>query len=319
MERHYAAYGLQLASSFALPGTPAATTSTDQLPLLGLTLLEPMELEEAWSGPAGAPEWRGRQSDGFDLMIERGKDGDLLFSYGNRARYRLDAGMTQLECAPSQSGLDWLRVLIAKVLPSISVMRGYEALHSAVVEFPDGVVAIMGPSGAGKSTLALELLRRGRRLFADDQLTLGRAGEDIRGYPGTPHMNLAESLPGGSEIDLQTLGTTLARFGGERWFAVSNTSQTPRPVAALCLLERNTGRQLDLQAVRPSPLLLAPYMLGLSIDAERQRTRFDLYADLVESAALVRLTAGSDAPERLADLIEHAVERGTGLVAGAGP
>ena len=65
--------------------------------------------------------------------------------------------MSRLDCAPCDSGLDWQRALISKVIPSISVMLGYEALHAATVESPQGVVAIMAPSGAGKSTLALEL------------------------------------------------------------------------------------------------------------------------------------------------------------------
>ena len=54
-------------------------------------------------------------------------------------------------------------------------MLGHEALHAAALDSPDGVVAIMAPSGAGKSTLALELLRQGWPLFADDVLTLSTA------------------------------------------------------------------------------------------------------------------------------------------------
>jgi hypothetical protein len=313
METRYAAYGLRIASSFPLPGTEPATDGSDELPVLTLDLQEPSELERSWSGPIGPPEWRGRQGDGIELVIDRGRDGDLVFTYGERARFRLNAGMTLLDCAPRQSGVDWLRVLIGKVLPSISVMRGYEALHAAVIDFPAGVAAIMGPSGAGKSTLTLELLRRGRGLFADDQLTLGRADGALLGYPGTAHMNIAQSLPG--VIDPEALGTTLAELAGERWFAASRACREPRPVAMLCLLERATTLALDVSALSPSPLLLAPFMLGLSTDAERQRSRFDLYADLMESAALVRLTGGlQHGPEQLADLVERAIASGPEMV-----
>ena len=108
----------------------------------------------------------------------------------------LDPGMRRLDCAPVQPGLAWQRALVTEVLPAISVMRGDEALHAAAVDSPDGVVAIMAPSGAGKSTLAVELLRRGRPLFADDVLILEQIEGAVRAHPGSPHMNLAESLPG---------------------------------------------------------------------------------------------------------------------------
>ena len=44
--------------------------------------------------------------------------------------------------------------------------------HGALVEI-DGVgVLLMGPSGVGKSECALELVRRGHRLVADDAVEI---------------------------------------------------------------------------------------------------------------------------------------------------
>jgi hypothetical protein len=266
MHTTYVAYGLQLRSSFPLPGmTPSVA---EMLPSLALGLATPEELDTAWSGPDGPPVWRGRLGDGCDLTIEQGRAGDLLFAYGDRARFRLDATKTTLDCAPSQDGLHWQQALIGKVLPSISVMRGYEALHAGVVDSPEGVVAIAGPSGSGKSTLAIELLRRGW-------------------------------------------------LAGERWLAAQTTTKHPRPVRMVCLLERGPSLALETHTLPSNPLPLAPYMLGLSSDAERQRSRFCLYADLMESATLVRLTAGFEhRPEQLADLVEQALARRPELIAG---
>ena len=306
MDTSYVAFGLGLRSSFPLPGMVSG--EAEELPSLELELRTPEELERAWSGPDGPPIWRGRLGDGCDLTIEQGIAEDLLFAYGDRARFRLDAGCQSLICAPSQTGLDWQRALIGKVLLNISVMRGYEALHAGVVDSPDGVVAIAGPSGSGKSTLAIELLRRGWPLFADDVLTLDHADGEVRAHPGTPHMNLAESLPDG--IEPQALGTTLGILAGERWLAARTTTNHPRPVCMVCLLERGPSLPLEIQTLPSNPLQLAPYMLGLSIAAERQRSRFWLYADLMESATLVRLTAGCEhRPEQLADLLEGALAR----------
>jgi hypothetical protein len=313
MQTRYVAYGLELRSSFPLPGMTPSTA--EGLPFLALELTTPEELETAWSAPDGPPVWRGRLGDGCDLTIEQGTAEDLLFAYGERARFRLDAAKTTLDCAPSQDGLHWQQALIGKVLPIVSVMRGYEALHAGVVDSPEGVVAIMGPSGSGKSTLAIELLRRGWPLFADDVLTLDRTGGAVRAHPGTPHMNLAESLP--DAIDPQTLGTTLGILAGERWLAAHTTTKHPRPVRMLCLLERGPSLPLETHTLTSNPLLLAPYMLGLSADAERERSRFCLYADLMESATLVRLTASLEhRPEQLADLIEQALARRPELIVG---
>jgi hypothetical protein len=321
MTMRYVAFGLELQASFSLPGMVSDEVEGEKLPLLELELTTPEELQKAWSGADGPPEWRGRLGDGLDLAIERGTAGDLLFSYGagapsphDRARFRLRPDMGRLDCAPAQLGLDWQRTLITKVLSSISVMRGYEALHAAAVDSPDGVVAIMAPSGAGKSTLAIELLRRDRTLFADDVLILERTEGAVRAHPGTPHMNLAESLPG--NIDPQTLGSTLGMLAGERWLATHTTATQPRPVRMLCLLERGPGLPLETHILPVNPLPLAPYMLGLSTDAERQGNRFGLYADLMESATLVRLTAGLEhRPEQLADLLEQTLVRRPELVA----
>jgi hypothetical protein len=315
MEIFYAAYGLRLVSSFALPGMPPASGESCS-PSLALGLVTATDLERAWSGASGPPEWRGRQGDGRDLVIERGSAGDLLFTYGELARFRLHPQMRRLDCAPLDSGLDWQRVLIGKVIPSISVMLGYEGLHAAAVDSPDGVVAIMAQSGSGKSTLALELLSRGWSLFADDVLTLSEAGGAVRAHPGTPHMNLAEHLP--DAIHPQTLGETLGILAGERWMAAGNATSETRPVRMLCLLERRPAQTLGIDTLPPNPLLLAPYMLGLASNPERRRSRFCLYADLIASATLVRLGAGLEHPPgRLADLLEQSLAHPTEPVAGA--
>ena len=313
MATHHAAYGLHLVCSFALPGMPGAPAQ-DGLPELALTLREPAELDRVWSGAASPPQWRGRLGDGLDLVLECGAAGDLLFSYGDRARFRLAADMLQLDCAPAHPGLDWQRALIGKVLPAISVMRGYEALHAAAVDSPQGVVAIMAPSGSGKSTLAIELLGRGWPLFADDVLVLEDADGTVRAHPGTPHMNVAEH-PSNS-FDPQTLGDTLGILAGERWLAVANTTSSTRPVRMLCLLERGSGLITETHAFGENPLPLAPYMLGLSEDAERQRNRFGLYADLIESTPLVRVSAEAELePRQLADIVEDALAHQSALSA----
>jgi hypothetical protein len=310
MEPLCAAHGLRLSSTFELPGMRPATHESMALPELAIARVEPAELERAWRGSSGPAEWRGLLGDGRELTIERGVSGDVLFSYGEEARFHLDARMRRLDCAAVGHGLGWQRALIGKVIPAISVMRGYEGLHAAAVESPDGVVAIMGPSGAGKSTLALELMRRGWPLFADDVLVLSHAYGVVSAHPAGPHMSVAQSLPG--ELDAEALGSTIAALDGELWLAASASTPAAerRPVAMLCVLERGPGLSLELEALAPTPLPLSPYVVGLSSNPKRQRSRSSMFADLLGAATLVRVSADlDDSPAELAELLELGLAR----------
>jgi hypothetical protein len=305
IEMDYVAYGLDLRSSFPLPGLVPRTGA--DLPSLRLDLLTSSELETAWSGADGPATWHGLLGDGLLLSAARGAAGDLLFAYGDRARFHLDPSMRLLACHPSRAGLDWQRVLLTKVLSCVSMMRGYEALHACAVDSPSGAVVIAGPGGAGKSTLALELMQRGWPLLADDVLALAAAEPgSVRAYPGTPHMNLVDG-PSEAAAPPET-ARTLGVLAGERWIAARAPASEPRPLHAIFLLERSAGLPLAAHRLSPHPLPLAPYMLGLFDDAERARRRFALYADVASTTPLMRLT--SDTADRLtdvADLIERAV------------
>jgi hypothetical protein len=241
------------------------------------------------------------------FAIERGREGDLLFRYGTRARFHLDARCRRIGCVPGDpAGAAWRRMLLTRVLPNVSIAHGYEALHASAVLTDHGVVAIAAPSGTGKSTLALELVRRGWPLFADDTVVLGRRDDAIEAHPAAPFINLPAAAG-----NVRSLGTDLGLVDGERWVAVADPADTPAEVAAIVLLERKPGKLLGARPMGVSPLALAPFMLGLPDDEGRDSARFALYADLVERTQLLRLTAG--AAHRPADLAET-LERTLGLV-----
>jgi hypothetical protein len=310
---NYHAHGLRLESTFPLPGM--ACQDAEGLPSLSLRLLRPEALARRWRAPNWPVAWRGRLGDGLELSIQFGEDGDTLFRYGERACFLLDASMKELICAPSEAGLHWQRTLIGKVLPSVSLLRGHEALHAAALQCPEGVVAIAAPSGTGKSTLALELLLRGWQLFTDDLLTLQSEQGTVLGQPGSPHMNIAPELP--DALDPQLLGQTLGFLSGERWLAVHNSARDPRPIRMICLMERRPGLALQARTLPPSPLPLAPYMLSLPGDADRERRRFCLYADLMQSTTLVHLTAGAEhRPAEIAETLQQALTRSDRSLAG---
>jgi hypothetical protein len=306
MDKGYSAFGLALQSPFALPGmTPGESAVPSRIEL---ALEAPAELERAWSGSRPARPWHGRLGDGHVLTIERGVEDDLLFGYSGGARFRLDADRTRLGCAPeSRDALAWQRVLVSRILPNVSLACGREGLHAAAVETPAGVVAIAAPSGSGKSTLAVELIRRGARPFTDDFLVLDRADGSICAHPGSPHLNLDRDAA--AAFQREGMGAVLASFAGERWLEVAAAPSRPLRVAAIALLQREPELSLGAKALAPSPLPLAPYMLGLPDDEPgREPKRFALYSDLVETTAVLRLTAGiDDLPAAIADALERAL------------
>jgi hypothetical protein len=303
MMRTYVAHGLVVHSAFALAGmTPDCD---ERLPSLALELTTGTMLQGLWSGSADDPLWRGRLGDGSDLVVERGSGGDLLFTHGESARHRLDPLGLTLHCAPQEEGLGWQRALLTKIIPVISLLRGYEALHASAVSSPRGTVVIAAPSGIGKSTLAGELTRRGWPLMSDDVLTLEQVPEGVRAHPGTPHMNLESTSLAEDELDSNDLGSLLAVFAGERWVTVERIARKPALVSAICLLERGPECSLQARALSANPLPLSPYMLGLPSDTARERRRFELYASLMSSARLVRVSCGpGDGPTAVAELIE---------------
>ncbi len=126
----------------------------------------------------------------------------------------------------------------------------------------------------------------------------------VMAHPGTPHMNVATSVA--KELAPPSLGETLGTLAGERWVALANNAQSTRPVRAVLLLERGPGLALQAQPLAASPLALAPYMLGLADEPDRERRRFALYCDLTSTASLLRLSGGPhDTPAQLAELVEQ--------------
>lgn len=302
MSTRYVAYGLQLEASFELPGMVSGTA--EDLPVLHIDLIEPDALEDVWNAGDAGEEWVGRLGDGRELRIERGVEGDRLFAYAGRARFHLDAGAGSLACAPEQTGLDWLRVLLTKVISAVSVMRGYEALHAAALDTPAGAVAIAAPSGMGKTTLALELIGRGWTLLSDDVLVLSSGPGGVAAHPGTAHMNLAAQTP---DATLERVcGEQIAVLGGERWVSVGPLATRPRPVRAVFMLERARELSLAAEELPRSPIPLVPYVLGVGANEDRRRRRFALYGEMMCRADLLRLTCGAqDDPAVVADLIER--------------
>jgi hypothetical protein len=295
--------GLAVESSFELVGIPTASPAPAG-DAVALELESPRRLASRWSGAATSGAWRGRLRDGAELTIRRGRAGDLMFAYGDgRATFLLDPAARRLGCGPDDVGvLDWQRVLVSRVLPLVAIARGAEALHAGAVTTERGAVGVLASSGGGKSTLVAELVGRGRALVSDDVMVLTTGATGVFVQPGGAHLSLAAAVQTGPGA----IGEPLGVVGGKQWLEVEDVVVDEQPVAALVLLERGGGVAPRAEELPPSPLALAPFMLGLPDHEGRDAARFGLYSDLMATARLLRLSSAvEDPPAALADELER--------------
>ena len=315
-QRHLAAFGLDLLSEVRPPG--AWGEASLPTPSLHIQTAAAVAVEDAWSGLEEVA-WEA-VIDGAPFVVERGVAGDHRFvhgaipersgvaSGGTWALHHLSADARVLRCAPSEpTDPSWWRLVLDSVLFTVSLLRGYEALHAGAIATPAGVIAITAASGGGKSTLLAALLARGSALMADDVLVLEPRGSLAPlAHPAPPLMTVPAA--GMSTLNGHAPPATICSIGDERWIAVP-VHADPLPLKALVVLER--GAQPSAAESEPSltriekPLApLLESLMNFPDTAARQRARFELASVLASECAVWRLTAGLDTPpEVLADVV----------------
>jgi hypothetical protein len=294
------AFGLTIAADFALPGmAPADHGPSD----VTIRLVTRHDVEEAWAAREPATAWRSVFGDGQVFSGQRAADGAYRLAYGQEALFFVSADAGTVLCGPEDpQDAAWQRVLLDAVLMVASVAAGFEVLHAGAVETSAGLVAVAAESGGGKSSLVAELVRRGHPLFCDDILVLDRGPDGPRSHPGPPVMNIPLSP---EHFPVAEIGSVLATFGDEAWVAVRHVARRPCPLVAVFLLERGPDTTTQVQRLTASPLHLRPHVRPLRVPAQRERKRFELLADLAETAPVYRVCAGPEVrPDGVADMVE---------------
>jgi hypothetical protein len=186
------------------------------------------------------------------------------------------------------------------VLWTVGLLRGYELLHASAVETGAGVVAFVSGMGGGKTSLAVEWIKRGAVLFADDIVALDDRSGAVLGYPGPPLMN----VPASQEGSLPE-AVTLARFGDERWVQLDTRSRAPAQLSAIVIVHRAPGEVARCDPITASSLGLLPYAVSLPHLEGRARRRFELLSAAAQSTPMLRLGADPAVPPaQLADLVQ---------------
>jgi hypothetical protein len=264
-------------------------------------------LEAVWTGPRDPVVAGLRWVDGREIRVERGREDDRLFSWGDSGRWLVDPAATRLrgwspDAPPSPR---WWRVLFDFVMASVALSRGNEALHAGAVLVDGRAVAIAAGQGGGKTSLLSELVRRGYPLIADDVLFIEADGAAVLCHPAPPLMNvpLATPHPG-------VVGHVLAEIDDEAWVLAREHVTGPVPFGAMFVLERRDGAGLNVEPVPGSTPVVASHALDSGAVAERRRARFDVLSDVADHVAIHSLSAPLDGapPPVLADAVLEALE-----------
>jgi hypothetical protein len=222
-----AGFGLAVSSDQALLPPSRSPSGGERV---ALRLVEAQFLAQAWEAqPQGASLWRTQFPDGALVTVERGPEGEQRIAYGDLAAFQLSADGHELLWAQSTSDDAAVqRFLLDTCLWWTSTALGFELLHASAVQLAgEKLVAIVGGSGAGKTSLAIELIRQGATLFADDVLAIRREDSRVVVYPGPALMN----VPDASEAAARDWTTPIASFPdqGETWMAVDRRRHGRRP------------------------------------------------------------------------------------------
>lgn len=306
-----AAFGLLLAPELELPGLPDATGRTAPgQQAVRIALADRALVCASFSGSSGAAVWRNVFPDGCVYTLDRGRGGDHLCTYGERASFHISADATTLLCAPADvEAAAWKRFLLDTILWTLCLIRGLQALHaSAVVR--DGAISFSAGQGGGKSSLAIELRERGWPLLTDDILAVDRISGHAIAYPGPSLMNL--SLIGPRAQTRTKIGTRLAVFEEpepEAWTLLDDPAPAAAPLRAIVLMRPQRTGHPGLRRLDPNVLHLLPHTIEGRGIAGFTRRRFDLFSEVVERVPVLELAVpDASSPDALADAVERDID-----------
>jgi hypothetical protein len=311
------AFGIGVASEYAIPELPAATTPRGTAATT-LELAEPAELEREWPAK-GSERLIGRvHMDGRLMMaVDRHADAGYRVWAPRYGRHLVSFDGSSVRSAlPAVAAWRWERLLFAQVLPLSAALRGRELFHASAVSLGGSAFAFVGLSGSGKSSLAAHLVARGATLVTDDVLALEPTRDGVLAHPGT-------RLKGVAEHELRAMSTSgRARLGrrvgkADKVYLSVKVAGGPLPLRGLYYLTRVRGGRLRIRdsGSLPSRLLGSSFIAYLD-SPEHLVKHLEVCTHLAATVPVLELSIPRNvaAPE-LAEAVERhaaslAAERG---------
>jgi hypothetical protein len=278
---------------YRIDGSSVAT----DVPLEGVTRADP-----------GAPDW--------EIRIERGAPEDgwpagMRVTGGCRGRGGVWAEFARDDASRAVVVRNWFRLIadpaqavavvrhahrrsddalvLRRVLPYLSSLRGRLVLHAACVVLPAGAVVFCADARTGKSTLALGLDAAGYPVLGDDHICLdvGGRGASLLAHASLPWV----------EVSARSVRALRPDVPPQRGEGPPIDLRTPRPargvpVVGLVLLRRGRGLyRRRISGATFLPRLLRRYaFVGDPTDPTETSARFEAALRLVSRVPCTSLT-----------------------------
>lgn len=302
------AFGVDFDLGFDAPPLPRVADLPPESEPTRVDLVYAENIDDVWpaeearrTGSMGAP--------GEEVMTvdEHATAGYLirLVPYG---RYLVSADGMSVACAPpAVAWWYWQRLLIGQVLPAVAALRGAEVLHASATVIDGRAIAFAGQPGSGKSSLALQLMRLGHGLLAEDVLAVVDRDGRLMAEPGAAMFNLRK--PEWERVREGTGGSIGAPVGQseDKVHLIASRESHAVPLGALYLLEPGDGTQPTFERIEAPGFadILANSFVLYIIRTGRLMAQLDLAARLARTVPTVRLRVH---PDTNAETLAHAVE-----------
>lgn len=297
--QHYIAYGVTIASEFALPELREYDPRGDDPDVVietGSLRPVPRESGDVRRLDVGPTDCRLSYDDVGTFRIEGGE------------RIRFDP------VSPDVPGTKvFRRLLEGQVLGVVCHQRDHLVLHGSAVVIDGQAVVFLGPTGAGKSTTATACYGAGYPLLDDDVVVVRTDGETPTVAPGVPQLKLTPEMAerfeiGGARAEAQS-GVT-----GKTHYRTETTGIDPSGVSLGGCYVLREGPSVSVEPVPGQDAILElianTYTVGLLDETEMTSTNFEQCA-AVASAASVNILSRPQDIDVLPDLVDTVVDEVT--------
>lgn len=259
-DRHFA--GLRVRSAFVLPDL-LAWNGEDRPPDV---------LIEAGPVPDTLPDPVVQRP-----LLQVAADGACRFAIPGVAAWWISPNGSRIVVAMAGTDHAGMRTFMyGSVFAILLMRRGHLPLHACCVERDGRAYAISGRSGAGKSSLAMQMVRRGYRILADDVTVVdpGHPGA-LLALPTFPRIKLWRDMLDRLEIDATGLELVTASVAKYSQPVTAAFCAEPRRLAGLLLLdtELTPGRLTPIQSLQQMPTIIYRQQLMLRLGLADQQMR----------------------------------------------
>ena len=240
---------------------------------------------------------------GVPSLTVRVRGSSYLFSYGEGARFLIDASGSQVDAwwDPPLTDADASDFLLGGVLAFIVRLRGLVPVHASAVAIDGRAVLFAGAAGAGKSSTAAAFATLGLPVLSDDVVTVADAGGAVLAYPASPRVSVwADSAQGlFASRPLPTHSAVYAKHRVDLLEYGYHFHESPAPIEAIFILRDRWSSEASPATRQLSPRAALMSLVTHShgnylLDASMRAREFDLLGRVAASVTVRELAFGDD-------------------------